>query len=82
MLLCGQKKLYFLMGPGWAKKDEIFDGSWVGKKQLKFLMVQGEQKKLKFLMGPGCAKKVVFFYAPLWAKKVVFFDGSGMGKKR
>jgi hypothetical protein len=43
----------FLMGPGWAKKVEIFDGSVVGKKQLKFLM------------GPGWAKKVVFFYGPV-----------------
>jgi hypothetical protein len=57
------------MGPGWAKKDEIFDGSWVGKKQLKFLM------------GPGWAKKVVFFYGPVRAKKFEIFDGSGMGKK-
>jgi hypothetical protein len=32
MVQGGQKKLKFLMGPGWAKKVEIFDGSVVGKK--------------------------------------------------
>ena len=37
------------MGPGWAKKAEILDGSGVGF------------KKLKFLMGPGWAKKAEIF---------------------
>jgi hypothetical protein len=37
------------MGLGFAKKVEIFDGSGVGP------------KKLKFLMGPGCGKKVEIF---------------------
>jgi hypothetical protein len=37
------------MGSEWAKKVEIFDGSWVG------------QKSLKFLMGPEWAKKVEIF---------------------
>ena len=54
------------MGPGWAKKVEIFDGSGVGK---KIFGVRGGQKKLKFLMGPG------------WAKKVEIFDRSGVGQK-
>ena len=36
----------FLMGTGWAKKYEIFDGYGVGKKYMKFLM------------GPGWAKKI------------------------
>jgi hypothetical protein len=57
------------MGPWWAKKVEIFDGSGVGKKSCIFLWVRGGQKKLKFLMGPG------------WAKKFEIFDGSGVGKK-
>jgi hypothetical protein len=53
------------MGPGWAKKVEIFDGSGMGKKSCVFLWVRVGQKKLKFLMGPGWAKKVVFFYGPV-----------------
>jgi hypothetical protein len=57
------------MGPGWAKKVEIFDGSGVGPKNLKFLMVRCGSKKLKFLMGPGCGKKVEIF------------DVSGVGQK-
>jgi hypothetical protein len=32
MVRVGQKNLKFLMGPGWAKKSEIFYGSGVGKK--------------------------------------------------
>ena len=57
------------MGPGWAKKAEIFDGSGVGKKTWNSWWVRGGQKKLKFLMGPG------------WVKKAEIFDGSGVGKK-
>jgi hypothetical protein len=32
MVRGGEKNLKFLMGPGWAKKVEIFDASRVGKK--------------------------------------------------
>jgi hypothetical protein len=32
MVRSGQKNLKFLMGPGWAKKSEIFDGAWWAKK--------------------------------------------------
>jgi hypothetical protein len=58
------------MVPGWAKKVEIFDGSWVGK------MGPGSG-----VLGPGWAKKVEIFDGLGWAKKVVFFYGSRVGKK-
>jgi hypothetical protein len=51
------------MGPWWAKKFEIFDGSGVGK------------KKLKFLMGPGWAKKVEILDVSGVGKKVEIFEG-------
>jgi hypothetical protein len=38
------------MGPGWAEKSEIFDGSG-----------RGGQKNLKFLMGPEWAEKSEIF---------------------
>jgi hypothetical protein len=44
--------LKFFIGPGWAKKVEIFDESGVVPKKLKFLMGPGWAKKLKFLMAP------------------------------
>jgi hypothetical protein len=70
-----------LIGPGWAKKVEIFDGSGMGKKSCIFLLVRGGQKNLKFLMGPGWAKKVEIFVGSGWVKKVEIFDGSVVGKK-
>ena len=67
------------MGPGWAKKVEIIDGSGVDKKSWNFWWVRGGPQKLKFVMGPGWAKKLKFLMGPGWAKKVEIFDGSGVG---
>jgi hypothetical protein len=52
----GGKKMKFLMGPGWAKKYEIFHGSGVAK-NLKFLMGPGWAKKLEIFDGYGVGKK-------------------------
>ena len=41
------------MGPGWAKKVEIFDGSGVGKK----IFVGGEGKKVEIFDGSGLGQK-------------------------
>jgi hypothetical protein len=45
------------MGPGWAKKVEIFDGSGVGPKKLKFLMGLGWAKKVEIFDGFGVGQK-------------------------
>jgi hypothetical protein len=68
------------MGPGWAKKVEIFDGSGMGKKSCVFLWVRGVQKNLKFLMDPGWAKKVeIFYWSGVCKKSCILW--SGLGKK-
>ena len=36
----------FLMGPGWAKKYEIFDGYGVGKKKYEIFDGSGVGKKI------------------------------------
>ena len=36
----------FLMGLGWAKKHEIFDGSWVSKKIYEIFDGSGVGKKI------------------------------------
>jgi hypothetical protein len=45
------------MGPGWAKKVEIFIGSGVGPKKLKFLMGPGWAKKVEIFDGSGVGQK-------------------------
>ena len=47
----------FLMGPGWAKNNEIFDGSGVGKKYMKFLMGPGWAKNNEIFDGYRVGKK-------------------------
>ena len=47
----------FLMGAGWAKKVEIFDGSGGGPKKLKFWMGPGWAKKVEIFDGSGVGQK-------------------------